>query len=775
MSRSRLRGLGLVTATLLAASLTLSTPASAEGTTGTVAGTVTDNGLPVAASVTVYASDYSFLTNGYTNEGGQYFLSGIPEGSNYIVSVSAFGHPTQFAHGKTSEAEADLLTVTADQTTTVDEQLLPTGTVTGHFLDQAGNPVSASVTAQRDSDGSASYGSTDPSTGAYTLHVFAGDHRVSFTTNTTQYAYGTRDYFSAALIPVAVGDTVTVDDTKLPTGTIAGRVTYSDGSPAADVNVSLQNDTGSSSYSTTDADGNYTVADVLPGAYNIQFALPGGATEYAHGKFDRASADTITVTADATTTVDEQLPATGVIAGRFTDQAGNGVPGVQVFASTSGLAEDQSLSASTDENGDYRIARAFPGHYTVQFQNDETQLFQFAYGRVTPETADPITVTADQTTTVNDQRLPTGSIKFTAKDSLTGAPINDFFVQINPFRFGDTQTGEVVVDNLGVGTYPVSAGATGYAYQDKAANVTVTAGQQTLVELTLVPTAKVTTKVVDRKTGQGVANVCVFPATKTAFVFPDGCARSDENGNVTLELDVPGTVNLFALPQRDSAYGAQWVGATGGTGTQESAAKVVAKSGQTVAAPRIKLDKKGTITGKVTSTSGPIVRGTVGIVGPDLGAGVDTRYSAIAADGTYTVDFLGPYEWPLLFGSQNHAYQWSGGVGNRLKAALVPVNAGKTTKFNYKLKAGTDVTITYNYPGRNGRFVVMNGVTGDPMAVADSGSLPGSLQVRVIGPQTVKVACFCDSLEWNGGTSFATATPVSIPATGSKQIVFVRP
>jgi hypothetical protein len=780
MSRSHLRGLGLVTAAMLAASLFLGTPASAEGATGTIAGAITDGGAPVAsASVQVSTADGSFYGFGYTDASGQYTVYDVPEAASaYRVQIFAPGHPSQYAHGVTSEQDAALFSVTGGQTTTVDEALLPTGTITGHLRDRNGNGVGGAwVAAENDEVGQAG-GTNSDADGAYTLHVFAGTYRVAYYNGTYQYAYGTRDRASAAMFTVGVGESVTVDDTLLPTGSVAGTVTYADGSPASDVYVQLENNSGdTSSTAYTGPDGTYRIDNVVPGDdYVARFQLPSGAAEYAHHAFTRDQATVFSVVADETATMDEQLPATGVMAGRFTDQAGNGMSDVQVSASGVFPTQD-SVYTSTGADGSFRIDRVFPGNYTVFFQNWQTNLQQYAYGKIHFDQADVITVTADQTTTVNDQQLPTGGLKVTAKDALTGAPIQNFFVDLGS-RYGNTETGELVIGDLAVGQYSITAGADGYAYTPNAASATITAGNETVVELSLRPVGKITAKVVDRKTGQPVAGICVFTAQKTHFGLPDGCgAQSDESGTVTINVDNPGSYNLFALPDRGSVYGAQWVGSTGGTGRQDAAAKLLVKSGETTAAPKIKLDKAGTITGKATSENGqPLVRGIVGIVEPDYGAGSDHRYVSIGADGTYTVDYLGPYQWPLIFGAEGHAYQWSGGKGDRLKATLVAVSSRKTTKYNYQLKVGTDVTITDSSTtlGDN-RYVLRNAVTGDVMGVVDGN--PPPTHVRIIGPQDVKLQCYCGgpSSIWLGGTDFADATAVAIPGSGTKEIIFNTP
>ena len=52
--------------------------------------------------------------------------------------------------------------------------------------------------------------------------------------------------------------------------------------------------------------------------------------------------------------------------------------------------------------------------------------------------------------------------------------------------------------------------------------------------------------------------------------------------------------------------------------------------------------------------------------------------------GSYRLDKLGPYAWPLRYdGVTSHASIWSGAASSRLDASLVPVTAGATTTYNF--------------------------------------------------------------------------------------------
>lgn len=749
-------------------------PARADEPAGTIAGTITDNGTPVAdATVHASSADGSFGQTTTTGPDGRYQVPDLPiAGSPYRVSVQAPGHPRQYAHGKTSWDSATLFPVTANQVTTVDEALLPTGTISGRFTDPAGNGIPVWVMAY-DAEWTPTGAAADAD-GNYSISVLPGTYLVTFDYgNGQQYAYGTFDREQATRFTVAVGQTVTVNDVKLSTGTIDGRLTNADGTPAGGVQVTAEGD-GSTGLGTTDDSGAYRIADLPPGAYRVSFQLPSGGVQWAHQVVDSSRARSFQVTAGETTTVDERLLPLGSIAGRFTDSAGAPMAGVNVLVEGDHM-DGPTISATTDDDGTYRID-GIPavGTYQVEFSHWQTGLRQYAHGKITREAADPITVVAGQTTTVDDRQLPTGSIRVTATDAVTGAAISRFWAEAGD-RIVNTTNGSLVLPDLAAGTYTLYVGAADHFLAGDRPTVTVTAGQQTEVELRLQPYAKITTTITDRASGAPVADACVYALQVKTFVVEFGCnGQSDSTGAVTLRVREPGAYNVFVMPRRRGPHGAQWVGPSGGTGTQTAATQVTVAAGGNAPLAPVRLDPRGTITGTVTTADGgPVRNGVVGIAGPGVISGGESYNTPVAADGRYTIDWLGPYRWPLLFSDDAHPYQWSGGVGNRLAARLVPVPAGGTTSFDYRMKVGAKVRVTA--PGAAGyaRVVVRNAVTGDPMGVGGDGDVSTGVLVPVIGGQRVKVEVTTDATtRWYGGTDFASATPVWIPVSGTAQVAF---
>ncbi|WP_117210165.1 hypothetical protein [Allorhizocola rhizosphaerae] len=144
----------------------------------------------------------------------------------------------------------------------------------------------------------------------------------------------------------------------------------------------------------------------------------------------------------------------------------------------------------------------------------------------------------------------------------------------------------------------------------------------------------------------------------------------------------------------------------------------------------------------------------------------------VTADGRYTIDFLGPYDWPLLFNAWDQASQWSGQVGNRHLARAVKVNAGATTTFDFRFRPAVAVTVKVRgVPAGIDSIVALNAITGDFMGGA--GGLPGdSVTMGLVGPQLVKLLITPRDGEqrWVGGDDFLDAQPFWIPASGSRTI-----
>ncbi|MEU7822725.1 carboxypeptidase regulatory-like domain-containing protein [Catellatospora sp. NPDC049133] len=771
MRRHLLRRVGIMLLAATVATTGLAAAAHADPDTGTITGRLTDGGQPVA-NAHVEASGAGFGA-AETDANGDYVIADLPPGSGYQVRFNPPGRPWQYAyHTPTYESAAEF-TVAAGATTVVNDTLIAVGTITGRFIDAAGNGLPhRTVTFSSEPSGIWQFTETD-ATGAYQAVLPTGAYRVAFKVGSQdQYVPGKLDHSLAQIFSLAAGQTVTVDETELPLGAVAGRIVRADGTPAAGTDVLLRGpDDGYAGYAGTDADGRYRI-DVLSGAYRVMipFDSDHSVLQYVPGKRLAAEAQLFTVTAGNVTAVDETLLPTGSASGRFTDAEGNGMAGVEVS-----LIDEYAgtYSGRTDANGDWQVDGLLVGEYSAMFFSWQHNFTQYAYGKTSREAADEFTVTAGQNVVVDDSRLATGSIRITAKNSVTGAPVADFYVQAGSYST-DAVDGVATLSELPVGTWQPAVYASGYQPLEQVAPVTVVAGQQAAIELTLVPYGSLRAKVVDAATGAPVAGVCLFTQTKTKFRLFEGCAgESGADGEVVLDV-AAGTYQVFALPGPGSAYGAQWVGLTGGTGSQDLARNVVVAAGERKDIHKIYMDRKGSVTGVVTGADGaPVTSGTVAVVTPVIGDAGQGRV-AVDTQGRYTIDFLGPYSWPLSFQTSTHAFQWSGAAHRRQSAILVPVTAGQTTTFDQQLALGALVKVTATGSPAGGFAVAYNNSNGDVAGFVWVQQAGGQAVYRVMGGQQVKLE-FAGGLPgqgWYGGTDFDSAKTVSIPTTGEKVVVY---
>jgi hypothetical protein len=158
------------------------------------------------------------------------------------------------------------------------------------------------------------------------------------------------------------------------TGSIGGTVTDQSSNALAAISVSVypQDYAGGPATGTayTAADGTYTIDDLAPGSYWVEFCDSTGT--YASQIWDdhdlgTGSMDYVTVTAgDTTSGIDASLQIAGKISGTVTD--GNGIPLTTVWAcvyvnGAGGYFADHPASV----DGTYTIGGLAPGSYNVEF------------------------------------------------------------------------------------------------------------------------------------------------------------------------------------------------------------------------------------------------------------------------------------------------------------------------------------------------------------------------------------------------------------------------
>jgi len=730
--------------------------------TGSMAGHLVDqDGHPVVDAFVSVEGDTTFhFASTFTDADGFWRLTRLPP-DDYRVRFEPLDGPAQYAFGKWEFFEADLIPVVAGEEAIVDDQLLPFGTITGQLLGSDGDPAAfAQVFAEPVEGGSFEGVSTDED-GLFTLRVAPGEYIVAFEAGgPTQYAFVTFDFLEAEIFSVGPGETVVVNDQLRPLGTITGTLSDHPGGPVEGAGVhATEVDGGPSGFTVTDEDGGFTL-QVPPGRYRVSFDVD-QLSQYAFGTLDFSQAEIFDVSAGEVVTVNDTLIATGAVEGRFTNRDGTGIEGVEVNLEPLEPALPFYFT-ETDDTGSYHLLRVAPGSYRVRFTSFEENFEQYAFGVVDRADAAVIVVDADETVVVDDTRLPTGSVRVTTRDALTGEPVMEFSLFLG-IEFVHTTTGEVLLTGVPVGTHRITfASADGYSYRDLT-TVTVVEDEVAEVTLTFHPKARVETTVVDAVTGEPVEGVCLIPATTTQFIIPEWCPEvSGPDGRVTVEVDRGGVYHFLAWPRDAEGYGAQWVGHHGGTGFQLAAARVTVPEGGVATAPVVRMDRAGTVTGTVTLPDGTVATsGTVSIGNEPFNVGGGLGLAAIARQGRYTIDWLGPYQWPLYFDVPGYARQWSGGSPERHTADRVPVVSGATTTYDQRLEPGTEVTVSIDLG--QAFLVALNARTGDRVGVWTVLSDP-ELTSPVLGPQRIKfVVIGGDSpARFIGGDDFDSATTYTI-------------
>jgi hypothetical protein len=284
------------------------------------------------------------------------------------------------------------------------------------------------------------------------------------------------------------------------TGVIRGRVIAADTQqPLRRARIRVSGpELGSEGRSTsTGADGKYELRELPAGRYEI-YVSRSGYLEMRYGQrrpFELGKPLQLGA-GETVAGVDFALPRMSVIAGRLVDEAGEPIPGVQVFAMRSMYFEGRrrmvpvrgGFDTVTDDTGAYRIRNLMPGSYYVKADTRETWTISEAGAervmgyRPTyyPGTADvaharAVRVTAGQETSAIDFDLLPGraaDVSGIAYDSLN-RPLAGRGVSLNlesrgpysqSFSFVATSTttadGHFTFRNVSPGDYTVSAHTT---------------------------------------------------------------------------------------------------------------------------------------------------------------------------------------------------------------------------------------------------------------------------------------------------------------------------
>lgn len=459
------------------------------------------------------------------------------------------------------------------------------GSIGGRVTDETGNPifgVSVETFSEPCCTGRMSaYSDVD---GIYRITgLAAGDYRIGFFPDydgpfVREYFNDTHDWLAATLVHLGVAPVTGIDASLALGGVITGRVTDEAGNPIAGATVgAFATDVR---FATTDASGEYRIVGLATDAYVVSFTPPQGANfvgEHYRDAPDYSAAESVNVVQRQTVSrIDAALAAGGIIEGVVTDEQGNPIEGIAVFAFGAG-------DTVTDASGRYQIVGLPTGGYNVQFSpvppgespmppvgNYAPEFYDDA---ATQEAATLVLVTQGQTTAGIDAALAAGAAIDGHVTDLSGSPLAWIWVELydaNGEVRGRTTTdisGAYLFGLLREGSYKLrffsGDDVRNYAeewFDDKpdfasATPIALTKGATSHADAALAPGAVITGRVTDTAGRPVWAQIQLDGATD-----PWGNRRwtnTDSNGVYRLARLGPGTYKVL-FGSLESGLAGEW-------------------------------------------------------------------------------------------------------------------------------------------------------------------------------------------------------------------------
>lgn len=375
-----------------------SDPPPEPAASGSISGVVTTEAGEPATGVQVvahrYRSDWStwmWQSSAPAGTDGAYSLAGLPDGEYRIEFQTGYASASLTPEWWEDAADvwsATTLTVSGGTVITgISASLSAGATIRGTVTDESGAPVpGVSVRAIDPAFGSWSgYTNTDAA-GAYELTgLKPGGYAIEFAPLGASGPVAGEWWDDAAsradaeVVTVSSGGSVSgIDAVLAGAGSISGVVTDTTGAPAPFVYVALYRAStdGVSDWVTsmsTDASGSYSLTGLRAGDYKVLFSARDSLlSEWYDDAHDVSSATAVTVQAGSTTSVDGELAVGATIAGVVTDEAGQPVENVSVWARpTDSDGTRFPTGVSTSPDGSYSLSGLVPGDYRVQFETDQ--------------------------------------------------------------------------------------------------------------------------------------------------------------------------------------------------------------------------------------------------------------------------------------------------------------------------------------------------------------------------------------------------------------------
>jgi hypothetical protein len=411
---------------------------------GRVDGHLTDDqGHPVSGvCVSALDQDGDTVSEVLSGADGSYRLPGVPAGDVIVDFQNATDCRSGTAHGvlseyfddATSPDSATPVPVSPGQTThNVDAVLASAATISGTITNAGGQPIVGACAGVMEPG---SNSATTDASGHYAIQDLApGTYHVRFVPCSPSNEYISEYYNDksslAAADPVSLtaGEQRTIDASLADAGSISGTVTENNGTPIANICVTVTaSSLGFSTQRTTAADGTYSARGLEPGNYRVAFNPCNGENyigeQYNNQPIQSPGTQIAVAAGQNRTGINASLDRGAIITGRVTNPGGSPLAGICVTA-TGVNSPGGGGSATTDSNGQYAINRLRSNSYKVGFRacDGSNYVNQFYNNKPTSTAANNVSASLNNTTSNIDAVMQPGATISGRITNATGDPI----------------------------------------------------------------------------------------------------------------------------------------------------------------------------------------------------------------------------------------------------------------------------------------------------------------------------------------------------------------
>lgn len=728
---------------------------SAGAITGKVSAAQVSGIARVQVSAYSLSSPYDSVAWASTDSAGNYRLSGLPTGQYKIhfdvAQVTSGSYLSQWSAGKTTFAQADVVSVTAGSTTTGrNASLAKAASISGVVKTSTGAAVSGAsisvVSASNEYDyvadgytlSNGTYVVRSLPAGSYKLYFSYFGHSAT-SLSPTWYA-GKSSWSSATVVTVTAAQAKTgINVSMAKLGLISGKVTNASGDGLSDVDVIAyrQGDGGEETYgATTGGDGTYYLTALPVGSYKIHVSGAHVAeASYADTWFGGSTSSSATIVSLTTsvlskTGINASLSNPAVLVKGTITSGGEPINNAHVrFYPVQGDQLGDPLTGYTDARGNYSV-RAMPtGTYKIEFDAEYVNTGSFVskwFGGSDEGSASLVNYPNAQTYLLNASLDPASHIEGVVVDetglAVAGARVKVFSASDPYLQLHEELTdarGEFKISGVVPGNYKVFIDSSythvGHYLSEwhgtefgvapgLSTDIQVTAPQTYMLQPTVLEAAASLSGVLENGLGQPVAGVWVYLFSASDLSFSVASTLTDAKGLFALYDLPPGDYKLLmdvsevsTASYRDTWYNLKETAATAGTlslAHREQKTNV-----------DLEIFTGAIITGKVTSkTTGKPLAG-VQIHAYDSN-GQLSRSAVTNALGVYTLRSLVSGRYGLIFDGSEIAGGpyvpiWAGDKATLQESTLVKVASIQTRTVNQALTIGATIRGTVTRDGTN--------------------------------------------------------------------------